>query len=141
MFQKHLKKKIYSGCFLLSVKGFDTIDYNILLYKLHHNGVRGLPYEWFKSYLSNQSLQTEINGKLSPLTLINLGVPKGSILGPLLFLIYVNGLPKCLTSGQAIIFVDDANLFFNNVSYTKHLKRQMRNCINLIPGLLQTSSL
>ena len=59
------------------------IDYNILLYKLHHYGVRGLPYEWFKNYLSNRSLQTEINEKLSPPTLINLGVSQGSILGPL----------------------------------------------------------
>ena len=67
-----------------------------------------------KSYLSNRSLQTVINGKLSPSTLINLAVPQGSILGPLLFLIYANDFPKCLTSGQAIMFADDTNLFFNN---------------------------
>ena len=67
-----------------------------------------------KSYLSKRSLQIEINGKLSPSTLINLGIP-GSILGPSLFLTYVNDLPKCLNSGQAIVFADDANLFFNSV--------------------------
>ena len=104
-------------------KAFDAIDHNILLYKLHHYGVRGLPYKWFKSYLRNRSLQTKINGKLSPTTLINLGVPQGSILGPLLFLIYVTDLPKCLTSGQAIMFADDTNLLFNNVSYTKLFKK------------------
>ena len=104
-------------------EAFDTIDHNILLYKLHHYGVRGLPYEWLKSYLSIQSLQTEINGKLSPPTLISLGVPQGSILGPLLFWIYVNDLPKCLSSGQAIMFADDKNLFFNNVSYTELFKK------------------
>ena len=70
------------------------IDHKILLYKLHYYEVRRLPYEWFKSYLSNRSLQTEINGKLSSPTVINLGIPRGSILGPLLFLIYVNDLPK-----------------------------------------------
>ena len=121
---KAFKEKKYTlGVFLDVSKAFDTIDHNILLYKLHLYGVRGLPYEWFKSYLSKQSLQTEINGKLLPPTLINLGFPKGSILGPLLFLIYVNDLPKCLTSGQAIVFADDTNLFFNNVSYTELLKK------------------
>ena len=104
-------------------KAFDTNDHNILLYKLHHYGVRRLTYEWFKSCLSNRFLQTEINGKLSPPTLINLGMPKESILGPLLFLIYVNDLPKCLSSGQAIMFDDDTNLFFNNVSYTELFKK------------------
>ena len=129
MLQKHLKKKIFTGCFLGSAKAFDKIDHSILLYKLHHYGVRGLPYEWLKRYLSNRSLQTEINGKLSPPTLINLGVRHGSILGSLL---------KCLTSGQAIMFADDTNLFFENISYTqlRYLKRQMRNCTKLIPGLL-----
>ena len=59
------------------------------------------------------------DGKRSPPTLINSGVPQGLIVGPLLFLIYVNDLPKCLSSGQAIMFADDTNLFFNNVSYTE----------------------
>ena len=117
------EKKYTLGVFLDLSKAFDTIDHNILLYKLHHYGVRGLPYEWLKSYLSNRSLQTKINGKLSAPALINLGVPQGSILGPLLFLIYVNDLPKCLSSGQAIMFADDTNLFFNHVSYTELFKK------------------
>ena len=117
------EKKYTLGVFLDLSKAFDTIDHNILLYKLHHYGVRGLPCEWLKSYLSNRSLQSKINGKLSAPTLINLGVPQGSILGPLLFLIYVNDLPKCLSSGQTIMFADDANLFFNHVSYTEPFKK------------------
>ena len=113
------EKKYTLGVFLDLSKAFDTIDHDILLYKLQHYGVRGLPYEWFKSYLSNRSLRTEINGKLSSPTVINLGVPQGSILGPLLFLIYVNDLPKCLNTGQVIMFADDTNLFFNNKSYSE----------------------
>ena len=79
------ENKYTLSVFMDRSKAFDTIDRNFLLYKLHYYGIRGLPYEWYKSYLSNQPLQTEINGKLSPPTLINLGVPQGSILGPIFF--------------------------------------------------------
>ena len=109
--------------FLDLSKAFDTIDHNILLHKSHHYGLKGLPHKWFKSYLSNRSLQTEINGKLSSLTLINLDVPQGSLFGSLLFLIYVNDFPKCLTSGQINMFADDTNSFFNNGSYTELFKK------------------
>ena len=135
------EKKYTLSVFLDLSKTFDTIDHSILLYKLHYYGVRELPYEWFKSYFSNRSLQTEINGKLSPPTLINLGIPQGSILGQLLFLIYVNDLSKCLSSGQAIMFADDTNFFFSNFYIINYSKRQTRSCIKLIPGLLQTSLL
>ena len=62
-------------------------------------------------------MQTEIDGKISNSKRIEVGVPQGSILGPLLFLIYINDFPKCLTSGKAIVFAVDTNLFFNSSSY------------------------
>ena len=62
-------------------------------------------------------MQTEVNGKISNSKPIEVGVPQGSILGPLLFLIYINDFPKCSTSGKAIMFADDTNLFFNSSSY------------------------
>ena len=103
-------------------KAFGTIDYNIFTNYITMD-LGDYPINSYKNYSSNRSLQTEINGKLSPPTLINLGVPQGSIFGSLLFLINVNELPKCLTFGQAIMFADNTNFFFNNVSYTELLEK------------------
>ena len=71
-------------------KAFDTVDHLILLAKLNHYGIHGVSNDWFKSYLSNRSQYVSINGYDSGLTAINCGVPQGSALGPLLFLLYIN---------------------------------------------------
>jgi len=74
-------------------KAFDTIDHSILLRKLQHYGIRGIPLKWFEGYISNRYQQVQINNIFSTTTLpINTGVLQGSILGPLLFLLYVNDL-------------------------------------------------
>ena len=103
--------------FLDLFKAFDAIDHSMLLAKLNHFGVKGVANEWFRSYLNGRLMQTEIDGKISNFKPIVVGVPQGSILGPLLFLIYINDFPKCLTSCKAIMFADDTNLFFNSSSY------------------------
>ena len=110
-------KEYTLGVFLDLSKAFDTINYSILLTKLNRFGVRGVANEWFRSYLNGRLMQTEVNGKISNSKPIEIGVPQGSILGPLLILIYINDFPKCLTSGKAIMFADDTNLFFNSSSY------------------------
>lgn len=90
-------------------KAFDTVDHSILLSKLNSIGVRGLELEWFKSYLCNRKQFVYIDGVSSPLLEIVLGVPQGSILGPLLFLIYINELPL-YTSLINYLFADDTTL-------------------------------
>ena len=77
------------GVFIDLQKAFDTVDHNILLAKLEHYGVRGTTNEWFKSYLSKRKQFVSINGFISENVEMNYGVPQGSVLGPLLFLIYI----------------------------------------------------
>ena len=113
------KKQSMIGVFLDLSKAFDTIDHKILLQKLMHYGVKGLPLEWFSSYLNDRTQQVVCNNRLSDILKIKCGVPQGSILGPLLFLIYVNDFCRCVTKGKTIMFADDTNLFSSESSYEK----------------------
>ena len=90
-------------------KAFDTCDHDILLLKLDKYGISDIELLWFKSYLANRKQFVTIDNKSSPLTDILLGVPQGSILGPLLFLIYINDLPLS-SEFLSLLFADDTTL-------------------------------
>ena len=102
------------GIFLDFSKAFDTINHDILLYKLSHYGIRGKALEWFRNYLTNRKQYTFLNGHNSTLKEIKCGVPQGSLLGPLLFILYINDFCRSSNILSFILFADDSNVFFSH---------------------------
>ena len=110
--KRGLDNKQYTcGIFIDLCKAFDTVDHNILLNKMHHYGIRGVVYKLFKSYLTNRMQYTSVNNYTSKLQHLNCGVPQGSVLGPLLFLLYINDIAKCCNAGLFRVFADDTGIF------------------------------
>ena len=93
-------KEILAAEFLSICGAFDTVDYQILLAKSDHYGICGVSNDWFKSYLSNRNQYVCIDGYDSGLAAINCGVPRGSLLESLLFLLYINDLNRAINFSQ-----------------------------------------
>ena len=112
------RKKHVIGIFIDLSKAFDTIDHRILLKKLDNIGVRGTPNNLLASYLSDREQYTNILGQNSSTETIKFGVPQGSILGPLLFLLYINDITRCYTENgcKFVLYADDTNIFVIDIS-------------------------
>ena len=107
------------GVFLDFAKAFDTANHNLLLKKMEMYGIRGLPLQWFTNYLTNRQQYLSLAGMESSRQTVVCGVPQGSSLGPLLFLIYINNIPNCIEKLSFRIFADDTNIFASSSNATQ----------------------
>ena len=118
------KGKFACGVFVDLQKAFDTVNHEVLLTKLYQCGIRGNTYEWFKAYLTDRLQFVSILGFDSDKLSIKHGVPQGSVLGPLLFLVYINYLYKAILNSETYLFADDTNLLNIN-SNLRQLQKQV----------------
>ena len=106
--------KAVVGCYIDLKKAFDTVNHRILIEKMQRYGIRGHILDWFKSYLNNRKQFTHINHTNSDLNSISCGVPQGSILGPLLFILYINDISNISHLMHTILFADDTTILIKS---------------------------
>jgi hypothetical protein len=111
------KKLCTTGVFIDLRKAFDTIDHSILIQKLCHYGIRGTASQWLTSYLSDRKQYVCIDNISSCDKIILCGVPQGSILGPILFLLYITDLSNISDKLKFILFADDTNIFYTDKNF------------------------
>ena len=119
-------KKCTIGVFIDLKKAFDTIDHGILLTKLNHYGIRGVANNWLTSYLYNRQQYVNINDHESDMANVVCGVPQGSILGPKLFILYINDICNTSSLLKFILFADDTTIFWSGSDITelsKHMSK------------------
>ena len=140
-FSDNIHRLLDDGNYVIAIfidftKAFDTVDHEILLYKLHRYGIRGHANDFFRSYLTNRTQYTYANGVRSDVRSISCGVPQGSVLGPLFFVLHINDLYKAIENvitrlfayGTALILYEkDLNTLVSAVSRT--VQKLCRWCI------------
>ena len=130
--------KFLLAVFLDFSKAFDTINHSILMSKLEFMGFRGPIYSWLKSYLENRKQYVDLNGTFSDIRNVTLGVPQGSTLGPLLFLLYINDMKNSLRALDVLHFADDSTLY---MKFRDNISDIVNDDLNFLQNWLNTNKL
>ncbi len=131
----------YTGMVFIDLKkAFDTVDHEILLAKLKKYGIDGADHSWFKSYLQNRLQFCKVNGTSSSLQSVDCGVPQGSCLGPLLFLMYINDLPMSLRKCNVTMYADDTSIS-HSTKDINDLNFALNSDLDRLKGWLQGNKL
>ena len=142
----YIYKSLDEGNYVIGIyidlkKAFDTVQHDILLSKLQHYGIRGIAFEWFRSYLSNRKQYVIANGIQSDISdLREYGVPQGSVLRPILFLLFVNDIYKSLDHIIVKLLADDTNCFISGNNFNQ-LERLVELELNKLQKLINANKL
>lgn len=124
--------KLFTGlCFLDIKKCFDTIDHKILNQKLQYYGIINKELRWFQNYLLNRQQYVSMNGKTSSLQVINIGVPQGSVLGPVLFMLYINDLSQFVSLSTCNLYADDTVIYCGGEDATT-VENKLQQSVNTV---------
>ena len=134
------KGKLTCGVFIDLQKAFDTVDHDILLRKLDGYGFRGITNDWFKSYLSRRKQYVSVSGTDSGFRDTKHGVPQGSVLGPILFLIYINDLKNAIIYSRSFNFADDTAILYTDVD-PRRLKKRVNIDLKLLLHWLKANKI
>ena len=126
--------------FLDLKKAFNTVDHTILCHKLEQYGVAGVSNAWIKNYLSNRKQVTRYKNAISDPGVVSVGVPQGSILGPLLFIIYLNDLPLIVRNLTVSCYADDTAIYFSD-KYVESITRTLEEDLTCIDYWLKANKL
>ena len=140
IYSKMNESKVCIGCFLDISKGFDTLKTEILLHKLCRHGVRNESNAWFQSYLSNRNQIVNVNNKKSYVNRVHMGVPQGTVLGPLLFLVYVNDISSSIPDTFLSMYADDSSAVVNGTTVHEAVVK-LNICLNKLSHWFEVNRL